>query len=79
MMVARETRGDRAGQASILGRMPEASFGINCRTSLAVIWLMTSSEFGQSAYNPATSVSTTKRSADSATASAAAAVSAFTL
>ena len=64
-------------QASIFGTMPDSRVGINSRSSDADSSVMTSVLFGQSRYRPSTSVSTTSRSADRATASAAAAVSAF--
>src|SRR5262249_45467726 len=66
-------------QASIFGIMPADRVGSSRSRSLAPSWLMTSAEAGQSRYNPATSVSTISLAAPNATASAAAAVSAFTL
>src|SRR5450432_157856 len=65
--------------ASIFGTMPDESDGSRISSSSALSALMTSSLAGQSAYRPSTSVSTTSFSAPSATASAAAAVSALTL
>ena len=59
--------------------MPLDSSGSSFSSSAAVSRLITSSLFGQSAYRPSTSVSTISFSAPSATASAAAAVSALTL
>ena len=66
-------------QASIFGIMPADSAGSSFSRSAAPSWLITSAEAGQSLYRPATSVSTTSLAAPSATASAAAAVSALTL
>src|SRR6185312_14520052 len=66
-------------QASIFGIMPADRVGSSFSRSSASSWLITSSEFGQSRYSPSTSVSTTSLAAPSATARAAAAVSAFTL
>src|ERR1700722_5840614 len=65
--------------ASILGIIPAESPGSISSSSGAVSWLITSADDGQSRYSPATSVSTTSLAAPSATARAAAAVSAFTL
>ncbi len=66
-------------QASILGIMPASRLGSSALSSVLEMRAMTSELAGQSAYSPSTSVSTTNRSAFSATASAPAAVSAFTL
>ena len=66
-------------QASIFGTMPEARLGSMAASRLARISVITSMLFGQSAYRPATSVSTISFSAPSSAASAAAAVSALTL
>ncbi len=72
-------------QASILGIIPSLRSGSIAASALAVSWLITGpggspvALAGQSAYRPGTSVSSTSLAAPSATASAAAAVSAFTL
>ncbi len=65
--------------ASILGAMPESSVGRRSASSEARISAIRLVRSGQSANRPSTSVSTTSLSAPSATASAEAAVSAFTL
>ena len=65
--------------ASILGIIPADRPGSNRSSSDPVSSLITSADDGQSRYRPATSVSTTSLAAPRATASAAAAVSAFTL
>jgi hypothetical protein len=59
--------------------MPLARVGSIFSSSPALSWLITSSEFGQSAYRPSTSVRTTSISAPSADARAEAAVSALML
>ena len=72
-------------QAAIFGTMPVDRLGSIASRSSAEMLEMTSSgsgscpSDGQSAYSPSTSVRTTSFSAPSATASAAAAVSALTL
>ena len=70
--------------ASIFGIIPALSPGSIASSSVALSRLITSPRRavpvpGQSAYRPSTSVSTTSLAAPSATARAAAAVSAFTL
>ena len=65
--------------ASIFGIIPSDSVGSSASSSSAVSWLITSVLAGQSAYSPSTSVRTTSFSAPTATATAAAAVSALTL
>src|SRR5579875_3727930 len=68
-------------QARILGIMPSLRRGSIAASSAAVSWLITGSagRGGQSRYSPGTSVSRTSLAAPRATASAAAALSAFTL
>jgi len=66
-------------QASIFGIIPAVRVGNSFSRSDVSSWAITSSESGQSRYRPSTSVSTTSLAAPSATARAAAAVSAFTL
>src|SRR5690606_13973922 len=65
--------------ACILGIIPDSSRGIIARGSVEVRCDTSESRFGQSAYRPGTSVSTTSLTAPRATARAAAAASALTL
>ena len=66
-------------QASIFGTIPLSSVGSSTASSAASISLSSDVGSGQSAYRPATSVSTISFSACSPIATAAAAVSALTL